>query len=339
MIAFRVDGNKEIGMGHVMRCLAINEELKSEGKDTVFLISPDTDIKEIQLSKTRFEEISSVGEVTEWLEKNKAEILIVDSYLAEFTALNAWNSRVPVLYIDDLNMFQYPVTGILNYNVEATKEKYQSIIKTEKSPILLLGPKYFPARKEFIRKEKYKIRHDVRKVLLTTGSTDPKEIISFLLEKLEVERHREIEFLVIEGLFFNEAYKNKMQEISNQHCNVTILLWGQNMDAIYEQVDLVISPGSTTIFEAFTVGVPCISFSFAENQIPQCNILDAKRMCPYLGDFGDKINRTKSNIQSIFENSLKYHVRIDQYKLYKKEFDGRGAQRIAEQMEKLYESL
>lgn len=335
MIAVKVDGNETIGMGHMMRCLAINETAKSNGIDTIFLVSSDTNTREIEASKTDYKRIYSL-DVAEWLKNSAVKLLIVDSYSIEYRYLKEWNDIVPVLYIDDLNSFSYPVSAILNYNVEATKEMYSQCGRS--NSILMIGPKYFPVRNEFAKVEKQDIRQIVKKVMITTGSTDSNEIIIYLLKELKATVHNDIEFLIMEGLFFNESYKKKIFELSNQYSNLRVLPWGQNMKSLYQKVDLVIAPGSTTIFEAFTVGTPCISFSFADNQIPQCNTMDAMEMCFYVGDLRDENTRKRVDIQGVFLKCLEYEERISQYKHYQRLFDGNGTQRIVKTMEKMYEN-
>ena len=39
MLYVRADGNGEIGMGHIMRCISIAKEIVSKGKEITFLIS------------------------------------------------------------------------------------------------------------------------------------------------------------------------------------------------------------------------------------------------------------------------------------------------------------
>ena len=52
MIAIRVNGNNEIGMGHMMRCLAINEEIVQAGLQSAFLVSEESNVE--MLSKNRY---------------------------------------------------------------------------------------------------------------------------------------------------------------------------------------------------------------------------------------------------------------------------------------------
>jgi spore coat polysaccharide biosynthesis predicted glycosyltransferase SpsG len=42
MIGFRVDGNKQIGMGHFSRCISIASSLKEKTSDFCFIGSEDS---------------------------------------------------------------------------------------------------------------------------------------------------------------------------------------------------------------------------------------------------------------------------------------------------------
>lgn len=322
-IGIRVNANKKIGIGHLMRCRSISECLNTQGIETVFFISEDSDILAFQ---GLVYEIVKHDKFKDIIISSAINLLIVDMYDVSEQSLREWDSIVPVVYIDDIHVLvSYPVSMIINYNFEANEELYISCKKDAK---LLIGANFFPAREEF-RNKKKSIKNDISSVLLTSGATDPNHIMYRLLE-LYCGENPDILFYVLIGLFYEDIYINEIIELSQKYHNIKLLNWGQNMADLFIKMDVVISPGSTTVFEALTVGTPCISFSFADNQYGQCIAMNERGICPYVGNTNDPLFDEKSI--ELFNKIKRYSEREGFYKQYSKMFDGLGTQRIVQEI-------
>ena len=331
MIAIRADCNSEIGMGHVMRSLSVADAIKSLGEEVCFIVSKDTDISffdNVPYSYIVLQEnkdIWSADEVCKIIKKKDIDTLLLDSYRITEEKMDELSANVKVCYLDDLHLFDYNVDAIINYNIEAASSDYlPTKYSTRKH---FLGVKFFPLRSEFQNVKKNAIKKDVQNVLFTTGSTDKDKITKQIIEAIEVNKYQNIDFYLLKGKFYNDAYKNELDAIAENLNNVHILEWGQNMAELYLKTDLVIAPGSTTTFEALSLNVPCISFEFVDNQHKQCMCMKKMGIAPYFGNFAKKVE--KDDIKTVFTKALDYDYRKEMEAKYTKLFDGKGSLRIA----------
>lgn len=333
MIAIRADCNSEIGMGHVMRCLSVADSLKTLGEEVCFIVSKDTDTSFFFNSPYKYivlqddSDIWSATEVCNILNHENITKLFLDSYRITDKKLNELSSCLKVYYLDDLHLFDYNVYTVVNYNIEAKNSDYLPTKYADRK--LYIGANYFPLRSEFKNIKKAVIRENLKKVLITTGSTDKNKIAKQIIDAINVEKYPDIEFFILKGKFYNDGYNAEIDKLSKENKNIHILEWGQNMADLYLSSNLVIAPGSTTTFEALSLNIPCISFEFVDNQHDQCMCMQNMEIAPYIGNFAvndDKIMK----IHEIFEYMLDYKNRKAYEKKYSSLFDGKGSLRIAE---------
>lgn len=330
MIVIRADGNNNIGMGHIGRCLSIAKALKKYDEEVLWIISCDSDAESINSEGIHFirssEDSRSVfnSALKACLSDNNVTSVLVDSYNISDSELDLMSAVTSVYYLDDLNMFDYNVCGIINYNFEADEMMYANTNFEQRK--LFLGTKYFPLNVELWDAPKCTIKNNVERVMLTSGSTDPICCIDKILSKIDPSRFRDIEFNILIGKFFDDGYRSKLLKKYSYSANVVFVEWGRSIVDLYNNVDILIAPGATMVFEALALNIPCMSFMFVDNQKAQCEIMDAMKIVPFLGDFRNNVIR----IADKFEDMLKYERRVRAQKLSSNLIDGCGAQRIAE---------
>ena len=329
MIGIRADGNDQIGIGHLSRCLSIAQKLRERGVEPCFICSKDSMIDCIQ--KMGFTIIISGSKSKEWslpdevdsVIRAKVSALIIDSYYVYEEVFSELHKITKIMFIDDLVRFDYDVDVIINYNIEASKHMYSNTQYTDRS--VFTGIEYFPIKYSLKKKNK-DINKEIRHVLITTGGTDPFHCTKTILSELLTDNNKEIKFWIIVGVFYAEEYKKELKESYSEYDNVVFLNWGQNMEKLYCDSDLVIAPGSTTIYEALSFGVPCISFQFAENQRDECNALDEMQLVPFAGDYS--MDNKIGMMDRIFSNEKNFSVRKKRFDRFVHIFDGKGSDRI-----------
>ena len=330
MLAIRADGNEAIGMGHFMRCIPIAKELMENNQPVCFLTSDFSDTtvltdNGISYFKLTDKNMSYSIQSRNWMLRHGCASILIDTYEISPRDFDVLSQAGKVIYIDDLYAFDYNCSVIINYNLEASPELYSD---SKYDRRLFLGPDYFPLRDEFCKIDNRDIRKDVGKVLITTGSTDDYNVSYHILNTLAQE-YDNIEFHVLIGLYYKENYKRKLFGISERHNNVKLTPWGQNMAAFLTQFDLVLGPGSTIIFEALSMNVPCISFEFVSNHHDQCMSMDEKLMVPFLGNIAVFNQALRERILKMFKEEIEYDRRKMRAENYGRYFDKKGAQRIA----------
>ena len=132
ILYIRVDGNEQIGTGHIMRCLAIAETLRRNKTDVVFIVA-DTRSESLILNKgfkticlnTIWNKLDSEIEIIAQIlvEENIRELLIDDYFVTE-NYLKRLSALTNIFYIDDMNDFIYPVSTVINCNFYAEDLNY-----------------------------------------------------------------------------------------------------------------------------------------------------------------------------------------------------------------------
>lgn len=310
MIAIRADANKEIATGHVMRCIAIADRLYDIGKKPVF-ITADNFAKDLIASKgyasicldTVWNNMDSeTDKILKVIKDTDINTLLVDSYYVTRKYLKSLSDVTKVFYIDDLDMFEYPVDTVINYSIYANKYDYEERYKKlGMDTKFFLGCQYVPLRKEF-ENISYKVRENVKDILITTGGTDNYNIAGKLSEMfIKWEYIKDIKIHVVEGTYnINHDF---LERLSRGHDNILVHRNVQNMAELMVKSDIAISAGGSTLYELCACGVPTISVSFTDNQLENVKRFNEDGLIIYAGDVRKDIGILK-NVITIVENIM-----------------------------------
>lgn len=361
MLYIRADGNTEIGMGHVMRCLSVAEaaaDMDSQ-RPPVFITADagcrsmiedrgfrvivlDTDFSDMMSELPQMENLFQ-GE-----QDSAGTVLLVDSYQAScayYLALKKLGRKesVRVACFEDMGE-PYPVDLLINYNIYAPNLEQQYREPGEKSPErVLLGTRYMPLRKAFQKPAEYVVRDKVTDVIITTGGSDPYFATAAFVDALrsdDVIAGQGICLHLISGPFnrFADELKRRYRNCeSRDHCNdavsVTIHENVNDMRSLLLESDVVITATGSTIYEVSSLGVPMIVFYFAENQRQGAEALEKRTDIVNAGCFAGNGGTVAVRVREI----LKKCIADKSYRelLHRQEIaliDGKGAHRIAGQL-------
>lgn len=337
MIAIRADGNAVIGMGHMMRCLTIASALREAGSDVIFLTGASSFIEPLCKNGFRAIKLQCGGfglqdakDMVSIFEEENITTILVDSYQVSAEYFKWLHQFVQIVYIDDLNLFDYEIDAVINYNIEAKADQYKDDVFVKRK--VYTGIQYFPLRRDLWTGRKDRVSKLVHSVLLTTGSTDPCECAKQILSSIDPKCYQNIIFRVLLGAFYPTPYCEELAEAFGGCKNLEFLPWGQDMAQVYAKSDIVIAPGSTTVYEALSLNVPCITFQFVDNQNAQCIYLDRLGLANWAGryDLDSERQKTNDKMRRLFDAALKYDIRLGQYQRFSKLLDGRGLDRIVQ---------
>lgn len=365
IIYIRADGNSDIATGHLVRCLCIAEALEKQGKKVCFLVSDSTSTALLtQLSSTIFHQVSfsfetviletavynnldlEIPELYNFL-SNKQEnpshklslshspgkpVLLIDSYFVTPNYLKALKAVALLSYLDDLRTFDYEVDLVINYDVIPPSKMGEYKQSYKKSKAVLLGAEYTPLRRQF-QNQSFTLREKIQDLLITTGGSDPyhltEKLSSFLLENgLELNLH-----IVVGGLFHNLS---ALDALSHKHPQISLHREIKDMAALMKQCDYAVSAAGTTLYELCALGIPTVSFSMADNQIPMAETFAETKAIPYAGDL-------RTSLSSVFQNIL-HHLTLarENRELYEEQHfqmgritRGNGAKLIAAKLSEL----
>ena len=153
-LLFRADGNARIGLGHVMRLLALAEMLRPDFPEQVFLIrEPDTALTEQLTAAGLRVQVLPVRPLPEEAAHLAAhvlrpdDLLVLDGYDFRYDYQNTVRGAVHrLVYLDDLHAYPLAADLVLNPAGGLTVADYEL---RQPGARLLSGPAYAPLRSAF----------------------------------------------------------------------------------------------------------------------------------------------------------------------------------------------
>lgn len=153
-LLLRADGNSRIGLGHVMRLLALAEILREEAAERLFLLREPTAALRAQLEEAGCTVVEvpmqPLAEEAAWLVRHvlhATDILLLDGYSFTYTYQHTVRGAVArLLYLDDLHSFPLAADLVLNPAGGIILSQYEM---RQPGARLLAGPAYAPLRAAF----------------------------------------------------------------------------------------------------------------------------------------------------------------------------------------------
>ena len=311
-----------------MRCLSVADAAKKHGARCTFITAdeqPEAIVRErghecIVLG-TRWDDMESeTPELAKIIREKKIEKLLIDSYQVTEGYLRKINSLTDVYYVDDLNSFLYPVHAVINYAVYANDNFYPVRFP---GTSFYLGCAYAPLREAFSDPHPKKINYEVKNLLVMSGGSDPFGILGDILAAIPLEKYHDVN--VICGNY-NER-EEQLRSTYSGHPSVHIYSHVQKIWELYEQADVAISAGGSTLYELSSMGVPTITYSFVDNQIPNVRTFDNDELMPCAGDV--RGGNVPKRVAQLLEKLDSYEFRSGVTRKLQNVVDGKGADRLA----------
>jgi len=331
MFLIRVDGNPKIAVGHIMRCLSLADALREQGGEITFVTAEPYFQRLIQTrgypctvlgtAYDRMEEELPV--FLPILERERPELVILDSYFVTPQYMEAIRNISRLLYIDDLNAFDYPADAVVNYNIYGPELPYPQ------NKTYFLGPQYAPLRKEFQGLSQRNTKDRVENVLVSTGGTDQYHVALHCAEYLREHLPREnMIFHFVLGAMNRDIVQ--LEQIAEDFSFIKLHRQVTDMCSLMLQCDVAISAAGTTLYELCACGLPTVTYILADNQIQGAQMFQKAGLMPCAGD----IREDACFLERLFEllNSLAddFAQRQRIAEQMQGAVDGRGAARLAE---------
>ncbi len=330
MVYIRVDMNRQIATGHVMRCLSIADAVCYLGGHVTFIVADEQ--AEVLLRQHGYDVIvlhtewnhmeTEIPVLSQVIKIKQIDTILIDSYQVTERYLVQLSRLVKTIYIDDLNKFDYPVSAVICYANYWKKFSCQAE-KTEKK--YYFGMQYVPLRQDFWNCRKKVISKRVEKILILTGGSDPYNVSGQILNSIHTETFKNID--VICGVY-NTNYNFLVKEYG-KNTNIQFHQAVNNIEEYMYNADVAISAGGTTLYELCASGTPTISYAFADNQLDNVRQFEEDGLINYAGDaraegMDVKINWYLEKYQNDFQ------LRKNRSESMQTMVDGKGAIRLAE---------
>lgn len=315
------EAGNNIGFGHLARCLSLYEGFRRYGITAKLLVNSDTHVR-------KFLKIKNY-EILNWLAERKkvyrllkdADVAIIDSYLANETFYKEVSEMTKTsIYIDDNKRINYPKGIVVNGNIYANKLKYPK----KEGVLYLRGCKYTLLRKEFWMVRERKINKDIKRLFITFGGEDIRNITPKILNLLDKENPELIKDVVIGGGFRNIE---ELRSLKSKSKTINLIYYpdARLMKKVMLRSDIAICSGGQTLYELARIGTPTIAMAVTKNQINNIRFLSRVGFIEDLGWWKDKKipHKLIQNINLLKDKAL----RIKKSRIGMRIVDGKGAER------------
>ncbi len=251
-------GGPGIGLGHLMRTVALAEALSEINVGTRFLL-PDRHGAEY-LSSQGFENLILGYHLWRQPPKNSADLFVVDHYRVDVQYFKLFEAQAPVLYIDDLCSEPYPISYVLNGHFYGLDLPYARMFP---GAVRLLGPEYFLLRRVY--RDRVACAEERCGILVTTGGTDPQNHMPELIrEVLAGIGDTPIEVHVVVGSGF--SYARTILECAKTDPRIIVHENPEHLAGIMSRCKVAVSAAGTTLYELAALGIPALTWPMVDNQ-------------------------------------------------------------------------
>ncbi len=339
-LLIRADASKEIGTGHVMRCLALAQSWKKRGGDAAMVHAVRNRSIKQRLNSEGVESRSidakrggnkDARRTLQQARRIGADWIVLDGYVFDEGYLQqiAESERQLLVIDDEANLNRYSGDFLLNQNLHASKDDYSS--RVSDATRLLIGPQYALLREEFWAWKDWErdIPDAAKSLLVMIGGSDPDNITSEVLSSLaELDVPNMEIYAVIGGSNSHEASIREVAE--SLRFDVHLFEDVQNIPELMAKVDFAVSAGGSTIWELAFMQVPTLGIARAEQEIRLLEAADERGIAKNLG--GSQDLSTSELRGGIEKMALDTEYRVSMMEQGRNTVDGNGAHRVAQLM-------
>lgn len=245
-IAFRVDGYKTLGLGHIYRALTIAYYLVEH--NVIFLCDSQhrEGIKKLKSCNLPVVELKSRQDLFAWLEKNRPDVFVndcLDTSIEYVESVKQYVGRF--VSFEDLGPGSRVADAVINAIYEGAPEHHH----------IVTGKRYVCLRDEFLTSVPSAYSEEVKRILVMFGGTDPLDLSDrlYIYAKERINKDKNINFDFILG----PGYSGKLND-SDAIPGIEIYSDVVRVSDHMQKADLAISSQGRTTFELASMGVPTI---------------------------------------------------------------------------------
>ena len=332
-ILFRVDGGPNVGLGHLIRSIAIARKLKEDYNDTnICFLTNGNQFSTNLLSQSGFQYIlqekqSEESFITDTVKNVHADVLFIDKlfpYEPVFIREVRKHTRLCMFHnlcdgAFECNQFILPASHISDKVLQDKRWTTGKVKLFEGFPYIVLNDKIL------ILKRKSNINTHPMHIVLTTGGSDPKGVMIQLLEYLVDFEIKNIKITALIGEIFSHI--DEVENLRGNLChNISIIPFNYTD---FANADLAVNTFGVSTYELIYLGIPALSIGHAKQNARGSYLLAKKYgFTQDLGLFDDLTQRKfLSTLNTVITDPTKLE------KMQEKSFgviDGFGAKRVAE---------
>lgn len=249
-IIFRVEGYKELGLGHIYNCITLAFSMIEH--DTLLVISEKSieGIEKIRETNLPYKIIKNDRDIDKIIKDFKPDIWVNDCLNTTKEYIESLKFKIKrVVTIEDLGSGIEVADAVINALYDSVNNKH-----------VYSGYKYVCLRDEFQAEQPVKFTEKVKNVLIMFGGTDPANLNKMLYNSILKfsEKYKDIKFNFITGIGYDNE-KNGVITLEDK--NIYVYPNVPRVTKYMKHADLAITSQGRTIFELAAMGVPSIVLS------------------------------------------------------------------------------
>lgn len=340
---FRTDGSHRLGLGHVMRSLALAQGLKKMGVEPLFVIR-DYEPSVVELVRRHQCDVKTIPQGSSFAEdasrtldfasRHHVSLIVTDlsnsdslanlaEYRRYFQTLKAAHTFMIIL--DELIEADFPrgLQVIPYYGAESINTRPRGGTR------LLLGPKYFIFRQEFVEAApvKREIRKNARNILVTMGGSDPLNLTIRVARVLKELKRTSLNLQIVIGIGYSDSVKVELESIlAGYWGDYQLIMGSDSMADLMLWSDLAITAGGLTKYETAVTGTPSVIISQSAYESEMSAKFEKGGSAIHLGLISEI---GEADIAEAIKNLLKDDVlRAEMARRGRNMVDGKGIARI-----------
>lgn len=244
-IFIRTDASRQLGMGHIYRCLALWEEMKAH--DAIIFVRKDYPVS-AELYEERgatYETLDDDAEFLSLCQARQPDLIIIDMLDTQSDYIESLQQTgAKLVTFEDLGTGAQAADLVVNdlyKNVQVPKEKQLSGLANA-----IISPLF-----EVVKPEP--LREHIKHILITYGGTDPSHLTEHALSGLKRIGYQGQVTVVLGPGRLHEGV-----ELSAYNLKGEVLKSVKDMPAVMRKADLAMCSAGRTITEFMTLGVPML---------------------------------------------------------------------------------
>lgn len=342
-ILFRADASSRIGVGHLVRCLTLAEQLRKCGAEAHFVCRAlDGDLCDLvrargfavhrltlpsdQADSVVAADLDAELTIAVIKELPKFDWICVDHYALD----HRWQKRLRpycqrLMVIDDLADRPHDCDLLLDQNAIAGMEtRYDGLVPVGCTS--LLGPSYALLNAQYaeLRLRAAPREGIPRRLLVSFGGFDQYGLTDMTVQVLCAMDRPALEADVV--LASSSPHYGRIQDMVSDRPQIRLFDRTPSLAPFILAADVALGAGGTTHWERLALGLPSLVITVADNQRPVADELARQGLIRWLGDAGQM---SPSRLRTALEDVLCNDLSADWSERCMALVDGRGADRVA----------
>lgn len=332
-LVIRADGGPDIGYGHLIRSKSLIDEMQRKDFETTVATTTPESARSVLPKAVKIVELSSRGDpkpFQERLDSDRPDVVFTDAYPVDTKYQRAIRNRAPLAVLQDDNRHAVCADLFVNGNIYAESMEYEFI---GEEPTTCLGTDYVLLRSEVRNQARGNPpwREQPDRALITMGGSDMRNLTPTVLRAFD---RFDLRVNAIVGPGVSQQNEREIRTVATDvSVDVTVSRDPYNLPQLMFDADIAVSTASSTIYELFIMGTPIIACAVAENQYPIANALKDYDLATVV-DHSDGLD---AFADAIGEYISDHQIRGQRRNKGRDLVDGRGAERVADELEALAE--